>query len=81
MAGIVVALDDDIFECARTAATARGMTVEAYLSELVRGALPPTEPAIKGHVSSVFGIVGGCEATATAADEDEPAREAKKSLK
>ena len=52
-AKIVVPLDDAVFERARAEAAARGMAVEAYLSDLVRQHLPTRDSLVKGDVSSI----------------------------
>jgi hypothetical protein len=67
---ITVPIDDASLERARAAAAARGLTVEAYVAELVRQCLPPSQPAIKGNVSSIFGLVKDGEPTDIARDKD-----------
>jgi hypothetical protein len=67
---ITVPIDDGSLERARTAAAARGMTVEDYVAELVRLRFPPVEHPVKGHVSSIFGLVKDGEPTDIARDKD-----------
>ena len=57
-------------ERARAQAAILGMTVEAYLSDLVRQHLPPRDPAVKGDVSGIFGLVKDGEPTDIAKDKD-----------
>jgi len=67
---ITVPIDDASLERVRSAATARGMTVESYVAELVRLRFPPSEQPVKGHVSSIFGLVKDGEPTDIARDKD-----------
>jgi hypothetical protein len=67
---IEVSLDDAVMERARAQAAILGMTVEAYLSDLVRQHLPPRDPAVKGDVSGIFGLVKDGEPTDIAKDKD-----------
>ena len=68
---VTISLDEATLQRARIAASARGMTVEAYLSDLVRRLLPPL-PAErkKSDVSSIFGLVKDGEPTDIARDKD-----------
>jgi hypothetical protein len=67
---ISVPLDDAIAARARVEAEARGMSLEAYLSDLVVQHLPPGEPTVKGNVSGIFGLVKDGEPTDIARDKD-----------
>ena len=67
---IEVPLDDAVMERARAQAAILGMTVEAYLSDLVRQHLPPRDPAVKGDVSGIFGLVKDGAPTDIASDKD-----------
>ena len=67
---LTIPIDDASLERARTEAAARGLTVEAYVAELIRRWLPPAPPAAKGHVSSIFGLVKDGEPTDIARDKD-----------
>jgi len=57
-------------ERARAQAAILGMTVEAYLSDLVRQHLPPRGSAVKGQVSDIFGLVKDGAPTDVAKDKD-----------
>jgi hypothetical protein len=65
-----IPIDDASLERARVAAAARGLTVEAYVAELIRAWLPPAQHAVKGEVSSIFGLIDEGEPTDIAADKD-----------
>jgi hypothetical protein len=67
---ITVPIDDASLERVRSAAAARGMTVEDYVAELVRLRFPSVEHPVKGHVSSIFGLVKDGEPTDIAKDKD-----------
>jgi len=67
---IAVPLDDAVMERARAQAVALGLTVEAYLSDLVRQHLPPRDSSIKEDVSSIFGLVKDGAPTDIATDKD-----------
>ena len=67
---ITIPLDDALLERARAEAAARGIAVEAYLSDLVRQHLPPSDPAVKADVSSIFGLVKDGKPTDIARDKD-----------
>jgi hypothetical protein len=67
---ITVPIDDASLERVRSAAAARGMTVENYVAELVRLRFSPVEHPAKGHVSSIFGLVKDGEPTDIAKDKD-----------
>ena len=67
---LTVPIDDASLERARVAAAARGLTVEAYVAELVKTCLPPMPPAVKSDVSSIFGLIEDGEPTDIARDED-----------
>ena len=67
---IEVPLDDAVMERARAQAAILGMTVEAYLSDLVRQHLPPRGSAVKGQVSDIFGLVKDGAPTDVAKDKD-----------
>jgi hypothetical protein len=67
---ITVPIDDASLERARSAAAARGMTVEDYVAELVRLRFPSVEHPVNGHVSSIFGLVKDGEPTDIAKDKD-----------
>jgi hypothetical protein len=67
---LVIPIDDASLERARAAAAARGLTVEAYMGELIKTSLPPNQPGVKGDVSSVFGLVQEGEPTDIAKDKD-----------
>jgi hypothetical protein len=54
---IKIPVDDETFECTSAAAAARGMSVDACATDLVKRMLPPAAPATKGDVSSIFGLV------------------------
>ena len=69
-AKIEVPLDDAIMERARLQAAILGMTVEAYLSDLVRQHLPPSDPIVKADVSSIFALVKDGAPTDVAKDKD-----------
>jgi hypothetical protein len=60
---ITVPLDDAILDRARAIAAARGMTLEAYVADLVKQGLPPSPRAPADDVSSIFGLVGEGEPT------------------
>ncbi len=64
---IEVSLDDAVMERARAQAAILG---KAYLSDLVRQHLPPRDPAVKGDVSGIFGLVKDGEPTDIAKDKD-----------
>jgi len=67
---ITVPIDDARLERVRSAAAARGMTVEDYVAELVRLRFPAVEHPAKGHVSSIFGLVKDGEPTDIARNKD-----------
>jgi hypothetical protein len=67
---ITIPIDDASLERARAAAAARGVTVEAYVAELIRALLPPAQRTVKGDVSSIFGLIGEGEPTDIARDKD-----------
>lgn len=67
---ITVPIDDTSLERARAAASARGMTVEAYVANLIRQWLPPMPHEVEGDVSSIFGLVREGEPTDIARDKD-----------
>ena len=69
-AKIEVPLDDAVMERARVQAAILGMTVEAYLTDLVRQRLPPRDSAVKGDVSDIFGLVKDGTPTDVAKDKD-----------
>lgn len=73
---VTVPIDDASLERVRSAATARGMTVEDYIAELVRSRFSPMEQPVKGHVSSIFGLVKDGEPTNIARDKDKLVGEA-----
>ena len=66
---IFVPIDEADLERARAAAADRGMTVEAYLAELVTLNLPLPNPK-KCDVSSIFGLVQDGEPTDIAKDKE-----------
>jgi len=67
---ITVPLDDKVAERARAAAAARGVTVEAFPTELVRLHLQPDIAVIKGDVSSIIGLVKEGQPSDIANDKD-----------
>jgi hypothetical protein len=66
---LTIPIDDASLERARAEAAARGLTVEAYVAELVKTWLPP-QPAGEDDVSSIFGLVRDGEPTDIAKDKD-----------
>jgi hypothetical protein len=54
---VAVPIDDARLECARSAATARGMTVESYIAELVRLRFPLVEQPAGEHRGSRLSAV------------------------
>jgi hypothetical protein len=67
---VAVSIDDARLERARIEAEARGLTVEAYLTELIMKSLPTEQPIAHGDVSSIFGLVKDGEPTDIAKDKD-----------
>jgi hypothetical protein len=67
---ITVPIDDASLERARVLAAARGLSVEAYVAELIRDLPPPARQAVQGDVSSIFGLVQDGEPTDIAKDKD-----------
>src|SRR5258705_12931491 len=53
---ITIPIDDETFDRACAAAAERGMSMEAYWTDLVRDHLPLAPPPIKCDVSSIIGI-------------------------
>jgi hypothetical protein len=64
-----IPIDEGSLERARAEAAARGVTVEAYVAELVKTWLPP-EPFRRDDVSSIFDLVQDGEPTDIAKDKD-----------
>jgi len=73
---LTVPIDDASLERARVAAAARGLTVEAYVAELVKTFLPPVSPDANTDVSSIFGLIEDGEPTDIAKDKDKLVGEA-----
>ena len=67
---LTVPIDDASLERARVAAAARGITVEAYVAELVKAIRPPLPSETKMDVTSIFGLVEDGEPTDIARDKD-----------
>jgi hypothetical protein len=67
---LTIPIDEASLERARAEAATRGLTVEAYVAQLVRRWLPPVPKGKKGHVSSIFGLVKEGEPTDIAKDKD-----------
>jgi hypothetical protein len=72
---LTIPIDDASLERARAEATARGLTVEAYVAELIKTRLPPKSSA-EDDVSSIFGLVRDGEPTDIARDKDKLVGEA-----
>lgn len=66
---LTVPINDASLKRAQAEAAARGLTVEAYVAELIQTWLPP-EPTAKDDVSSIFGLVQDGEPTDIARDKD-----------
>ena len=69
-AKIEVPLDDAVMERARLQAAILGMTVEAYLSDLVGNTSRLETAPSRGDVSGIFGLVKDGEPTDIAKDKD-----------
>lgn len=67
---LTVPIDDASLERARAAAAARGLTVEAYVAELIKTWLPPIRHPPNADVSSIFGLIEDGEPTDIARDKD-----------
>jgi hypothetical protein len=69
---VTISLDAEHLERARREARRLGVSVESYLSRLVRGNLPTSAPAVpdKPHISAIFGIGASAEPTDVAGDKD-----------
>jgi hypothetical protein len=67
---ITVPIDDVSLERVRAIAAARGLSVEAYVGELIRTWFPPAGQPTQGDVSSIFGLVQDGEPTDIARDKD-----------
>lgn len=69
-AHLTIAIDDASLERARSEAAARGMTVEAYVADLVQRWLPAAPAHHRSGVASIFGLVKEGEPTDIARDKD-----------
>jgi hypothetical protein len=67
---ITIPIDDASLERVRAFATARGLSVEAYVAELIRTLPSPARQVVQGDVSSIFGLVQDGEPTDIARDKD-----------
>ncbi len=67
---LTIPIDDASLERARAEAADRGLTVEAYVAELVSRGLRPAPRVAKSRVSSIFGLVKDGEPTDIAQDKD-----------
>lgn len=68
---LTIPIDHASLARARAEAAARGLSVGAYVAELVPQWLSPAAVIAKGHVSSIFGLVKDGEATDIARDKDQ----------
>ena len=69
---VTISLEAEQLERARREAGRLGVSLEAFLSRLVRGGLPAAAPIAsdKPHISAIFGIGASAEPTDVGRDKD-----------
>ena len=68
---VTISLEAEDLEQARREARLLGVTLESFLSRLVRGSLPKSSPAgDTPHISEIFGIGASVDPTDVGRDKD-----------